>query len=303
MDFGKVCKPAHPGYYGTLGNFDESGIWKKYTGNYAGGGIVDNSSKPDRHVDSDSIQRKYQFIDELDCPPDKSLNWSPNELLVRKGTCDLGPDAGTHYIDHNKLPTSKNHHPPYQFDTKNDNVRMLPHHNFGVASEDYCDGDDGEVSQKCAIAVLPPGKKPSSVTGESGEYDSQWHSAVAGQSKDEYTATIWRDNTNDEESTGLVDLWSTTYNNLCLGPDGTTPWYYIKGTDVKKVLYYPAAEIGSETAKVVSALTQTGSTLGWTKSDNCSEGGDRNADFDCGKLKMGCKWKEPPTVPAAPATG
>ena len=97
VDFQNVCKPAYPGYYGTLGNWDAQNKWKQNTNPISstsseipvGGEKVKDPSgtATPRPVTTSYIPRKKIDIDKVGCLNNTLLNWSKDDTLVRKDDC------------------------------------------------------------------------------------------------------------------------------------------------------------------------------------------------------------------------
>jgi len=102
-DFVDLCKPAYPGFYGTIGKFEHDWTWtsalKLMHGSapYAGGEKINDTSMPHRPVKSDYIARKKSDITgntdsaaPAGCGPYQSYNWTPEYFWTKGGPkCQL----------------------------------------------------------------------------------------------------------------------------------------------------------------------------------------------------------------------
>ena len=90
MDFKHTCKPAYPGYYGTLGHFssETNGSWVKSTESTAGGERIVSSTGPTtRHVENDYIPREqFKIKAGITCPEGKEIAWAPEEFVTATQT-------------------------------------------------------------------------------------------------------------------------------------------------------------------------------------------------------------------------
>ncbi len=137
-DTRSLCKPAYPGYYGSLGTMNEDEKFQQAPFTENGGQRADEriTNSASRPVNTDYEKKKTSTISGLQCPPEKSFNWGPKNFAIKN--CDMA--TFNHFADGQDLILDYGNFSDYtQMDSPNDGVwRLKPRASECFSGQPLC---------------------------------------------------------------------------------------------------------------------------------------------------------------------